>query len=130
MIGNCVLEDLDGFPMNVVGIYSDVAYLDFEGNEGDMWERKDEELYPMEINREILTKIGMNIQFNELIGLTTMDKVFEDGTYLYVFLYSGLEKAKVRIVSEENECECYLKYVHELQNLFKSVTNNKLEIKL
>ena len=50
-IGDKVCNKEDGFPMIVVGLYSSLSdlsngtvYLDFEGNEGDFWEHKPEEL--------------------------------------------------------------------------------------
>lgn len=52
-IGDRVQEKNTRFPMTVVGLYSTLeelskgkgdVYLDFEGNEGDMWIRKPEEL--------------------------------------------------------------------------------------
>ena len=50
-IGDRVQEKHTRFPMTVVGLYSTLddlksgtVNLDFEGNEGDMWEHKPEEL--------------------------------------------------------------------------------------
>jgi hypothetical protein len=52
-IGDTVCQKDDRFPMVVVGLHSTLdelskgqgdVYLDFEGNEGDMWEHKPEEL--------------------------------------------------------------------------------------
>lgn len=52
-IGDKVCNKQDGFPMIVVGIYSSLpnlkdgtVYLDFEGNEGDMWEEEAKDLQP------------------------------------------------------------------------------------
>lgn len=52
-IGDKVCNKQDGFPMIVVGIYSTLAdlkngtvYLDFEENEGDMWEEEAKDLIP------------------------------------------------------------------------------------
>ena len=53
-IGDKVCNPQDGFPMIVVGLNSSLddlnngtVYLDFDGNEGDMWEEeaKDLQLY-------------------------------------------------------------------------------------
>lgn len=50
-LGDTVCQKDDRFPMTVVGLYSTLddlksgtVNLDFEGNEGDMWEHKPEEL--------------------------------------------------------------------------------------
>lgn len=52
-IGDKVCNPQDGFPMIVVGLNSTLAdlnngivYLDFEGNEGDMWEEEAKDLIP------------------------------------------------------------------------------------
>lgn len=55
-IGDKVCNKEDGFPMIVVGIYSSLkdlsdgtVYLDFEENEGDMWEEEAKDLTPYEV---------------------------------------------------------------------------------
>lgn len=52
-IGDKVCNKQDGFPMIVVGLNSTLAdlnngtvYLDFEGNEADMWEEEAKDLIP------------------------------------------------------------------------------------
>lgn len=52
-IGAKVCNKDDGFPMTVVGLCSSLAdlkngtvYLDFNGNEGDMWEEEAKDLQP------------------------------------------------------------------------------------
>ena len=52
-IGDKVCNPSDGFPMTVVGLYSSLddlsngtVYLDFEENEGDMWEEEAKDLTP------------------------------------------------------------------------------------
>ena len=55
-IGDKVCNKEDGFPMIVVGIHSTLAdlkngtvYLDFNGNEGDMWEEEAKDLIPSKV---------------------------------------------------------------------------------
>ena len=55
-IGDKVCNPQDGFPMIVVGLNSTLAdlsngtvNLDFEGNEGDMWEEEAKDLIPYEV---------------------------------------------------------------------------------
>ncbi len=52
-LGDIVCQKDDGFPMVVVGLHSTLdelakgkgyVYLDFDGNEGDMWECEVDEL--------------------------------------------------------------------------------------
>lgn len=52
-IGDKVCNPQDGFPMIVVGLNSTLSnlsngtvYLDFEGNEGDLWEEEAKDLIP------------------------------------------------------------------------------------
>lgn len=55
-IGDKVCNPQDGFPMIVVGLYSTLAdlsngtvSLDFEGNEGDVWEEEAKDLIPYNV---------------------------------------------------------------------------------
>ena len=55
-IGDKVRNPQDGFPMIVVGLNSSLddlnngtVYLDFEGNEGDMWEEEAKDLQPYKV---------------------------------------------------------------------------------
>lgn len=55
-IGDKVCNKEDGFPMTVVGLYLSLAdlsngtvSLDFEGNEGDMWEEDAKDLIPYKV---------------------------------------------------------------------------------
>ena len=55
-IGDKVCNPSDGFPMIVVGLYSTlkdlsngIVSLDFEGNEGDMWEEEAKDLIPIRL---------------------------------------------------------------------------------
>ena len=55
-IGDKVCNKEDGFPMTVVGLNSTLddlcngtVYLDFEGNEGDMWEEEAKDLQPYKV---------------------------------------------------------------------------------
>lgn len=55
-IGDEVCNKQDGFRMIVVGLYSSLSnlsngtvYLDFEGNEGDMWEEDAKDLQPYKV---------------------------------------------------------------------------------
>jgi hypothetical protein len=44
-IGQMVCNKTNKFPMRVVGMFDDgTVYLDFEGNEGDVWEEKAKDL--------------------------------------------------------------------------------------
>lgn len=66
-IGDRVQEKNTRFPMTVVGLYSTLSdlksgtvNLDFEGNEGDMWEHKPEELERVNILSTDWNKVRIN----------------------------------------------------------------------
>ena len=66
-IGDRVQEKHTRFPMTVVGLYSTLTdlksgtvNLDFEGNEGDMWELKPEELERVNSQSTDWNKVRIN----------------------------------------------------------------------
>lgn len=66
-LGDTVCQKDDRFPMIVVGLYSTLddlksgtVNLDFEGNEGDMWEHKPEELEKVSSQSTDWNKIRIN----------------------------------------------------------------------
>ena len=77
-IGNWVYDgERTQFPMQVVGIGTDYVYLDFEGNEGDLWESKPEDLMGIPLTEKLLEKIGFNKVTNIRWGKTEEDKIIE-----------------------------------------------------
>ena len=139
-LGNWVYEsECTRYPMYVHTIGEDYVYLNFDGNEGDVFECKPEELQGIPLTEDLLEKMGFwkipkadfyELQFhkddrNEIrcaitvnlkLGLTNVTEykepkhTIEDGLYL---LPSGTAR---------------IKYLHELQNLFKAIINDDLKI--
>lgn len=113
MLGNWVLSGAKTqFPMYVTGIFDDVAYLDFEGNEGDIWEEKEEDMFPVPLTKEILLKNGFTKR--KMLGYTYhfyyeyyTDDIVIKITALYNCDFSVLMFGRAMNVN----------YVHELQNL-------------
>lgn len=69
--GNWVTSGKGDFPMYVTAIFEDEVYLNFEGNEGDVWESKEEDLQPIPITPEVLLKCGFGLKRETNIkGLT------------------------------------------------------------
>ena len=124
-IGNWVYDgERTQFPMQVVGIGSDYVYLDFEGNEGDLWESKPEELEGIPLTEELMTDNGF--RFN---GVWWHKREANYALDVSVGLaYVQIEKwADSRIHSW---CTCHgVRFVHELQNLFWNITKQQLNIK-
>ena len=119
-IGNWV-HDGSNFPMQVVGIFEDVVYLDFEGNEGDVWECGLEGPKPFELTEEWLEKFGLIHELSR----------YDDYWYLLGSDWFGIE-----FDEESNKWFCILlsgkrsiaefKHVHELQNLVHALTGEEL----
>lgn len=116
MLGNWVLAGAKTqFPMYVTGIFDDVAYLDFEGNEGDIWEEKEEDMFPVPLTEEILLKNGfikksdtISEYYNSPDGKVFIR--FKKGICIYI----ASPISSITRVSANK----LIKYVHELQNLF------------
>lgn len=120
-LGNLVyMGETAKYPMQVIGLYQDCVILDFEGNEGDYFEVKAEDVRPIPITAEILEKNGfrhIEIQSSDLdsdgvediwINNSYDQEVALQKFYMYdslVFGYGGCLFNGVDI-----------KYIHELQN--------------
>lgn len=116
-LGNYVLER-NGYLMKVVAIFDDVAYLDFEGNEADVWEEQMEDIQPLPLSDELLKDLGfvklMNDRF--LLYPIELEKIGED----FVLLLP------------KNETVIGTKVVglHHLQNFYYNITGKELEVNL
>ena len=62
-IGNKVSVN-KGFEMEVVSLFYDVAYLNFEGNEGDVWEEKENDLTSSQTTANV---IGCTVDIKEVL---------------------------------------------------------------
>ena len=126
MLGNWVYDgERTQFPMQVVGIGKDYVYLDFEGNEGDLWESTPEDLQGIPLTKEVLTKIGF----------------IECGPTLYQYQQGDIDIAVhlgLRCVIERRLSGILLvsftsespRYLHQLQNAFRLTTKQELKITL
>lgn len=125
-IGNWVYDgDRTQFPMYVIGLDINSVYLNFESNEGDVWESSYEELCGIPITEDMLKKIGFSHN-----GVWWRKQEKEYAVDVSVGLaYVQIEKwANGRIHSR---CTCQgVRFVHELQNLFRNITKHDLKIKL
>lgn len=116
MLGNWVLAgEKTQFPMQVVGIFSDVVYLDFEENEGDLFEYKGKDLFPIPLTEELLVKNGF------IKGVSSNPAYYKDkDDRIYISLMTTTS-ISVRISSQNGgeRVSAYNKinYLHELQNL-------------
>lgn len=109
-IGNKVSVN-KGFEMEVVSLFYDVAYLNFEGNEGDVWEEKENDLQPIPIDDKIIKKWWRN------------RKNKNDDLVLSVTINSK----KIHLVVEDKyyiRCD----YLHQLQNAYFILTGKELHL--
>lgn len=123
-----------GFPMYVEAIFRDTVYLNFKGNEGDVWEEDIKDLVPIPLTEEILLKAGF-------------EKESEDDKYGRVFLIPNT-KYIIRIVNYGNPTKpdfgfsleisddkdwCSIKriyFIHDLQNTIFALTGEEIKIEL
>ena len=119
-IGNYVYDgDKTKFPMYVETIGEDYVYLNFDGNEADLWETTPEELQGIPLTGELLKKIGFSLK---------------DG--LWRHRYGIKVKPEAGFVFIENKdkehwmygtCTCKdVWYLHQLQNLVRIITKKEL----
>lgn len=101
-LGNWLYEsDKSKFPMQVESIGKNWIYLDFEGNEGDVFENSDKEIYPIPLTKKLYTKLKIEKYWGKVFHFEDIDgAIFDTG----------------------------VKYVHELQNLYYALTGNELKI--
>ena len=126
MLGNWVYDgERTQFPMYVQTIGDDYVYLNFEGNEGDVFESTPEDLQGIPLTEKLLDDNGFTLN-----GVWWSRR--EEGYILDISVglaYVQIEKwADSRIHSR---CTCHgVRFVHELQNLFYQITRQKLKITL
>lgn len=116
MLGNWVTYL--GTPMYVTGIFSDTVYLNFEGNEGDVFEIEEESLMGIPITEELLEKCGFK-EFRRRGGFVAYsDNGYEYGNKLV------LDHGDYSLVG----INYGLHFLHELQNAYYMLTKKELEI--
>lgn len=120
-IGNWVYDSKYAqYPMQVVLIGNDYVYLDFEGNEGDVWECDCKEIEPIPLTEELIEKQGWEkvcYYYTDKNGLEIYET--NDGWHLHI----DDDKYQTTIAILINS-------VHELQNAYFVATKKELEIKL
>lgn len=142
-LGNWVYDgERTQFPMYVHTIGEDFVYLNFDGNEGDVWECKPEELQGIPLTEELLLKIGFwkNPKFDVYECEFYKDEARKVVRSVTVSLEMGLVNIKdyafVEIPITDSlyslipTCAVHIKYLHELQNLYWDLTKEELKIKL
>lgn len=126
MLGNWVLAGAKTqFPMYVTGIFDDVAYLDFEGNEGDCFEYKEEDMLPVPLTEKILLKnrfVKKKDKISEYYNSPDENVFVRFKKEISVLVILPLSTARVGARNR-------IKYVHELQNLL-TLAGIEMEFKI
>lgn len=123
-IGNFVYDgDRTKFPMFVETIGWDYVYLNFMGNEGDVFESVPEDLEGIPLTGELLKKIGFS---------------FKDGLWRHWFGVNVKPEAGFVFIENKDKehwmfgtCTCKdIWHLHQLQNLVRIICHKELLIDL
>lgn len=123
-----------GFPMYVEAIFRDTVYLNFEGNEGDVWEEDIKDLAPIPLTEEILLKAG----FEKETGDDKYGRVFLIPNTKYIVRivnYGNPQKVdfgySLEISDDKDWCGIKrIYFIHDLQNTIFALTGEELKIEL
>lgn len=116
---------VNGYPMYVDSIFRDTVYLEFEGNEGDVWEENIKDLKPITLTEDILLNAGF--RKHKMSGY--------DAHFIYSLFIGGETIGITAIYNADFSIMLHgvargVKHLHRLQNIIKIVTGNELEINL
>ena len=125
-IGNWVFDgNHTKFPMQITSLSEGYVTMSFPSNEGMDWESKPEDLQGIPLTEEIMN--GNGFRFN---GIWWRKHEAE-----YVLDVSiGLAYVQIEKWSDSrihSRCTCHgVRFVHELQNLFWTITKQQLKVNL
>lgn len=138
MIGNWVeYTKYSHFPMQVVSLGDDYVYLDFEGNQGDVFEPNLEDMQPIEVTEEFILKNGFKKDESVYLGgflCTSYSLQFKD-TFIDV-TYGISNSIDRNWYCHIDNCDRQtiggfdFQYVHEFQNGIRLITGKDMEVKL
>lgn len=119
-------DEKSQFPMRITGIFQDsndgTVYLDFEGNESDIFESEVEDIAPIPITLEILKKSGFNLSMFCLHYPTyTCEKTIGEIAVKLTCNFPNFEGSywEFAISKKGNTLSGDIMYIHELQNLIR-----------
>lgn len=108
------------FPMKITGLFDDVIYANFAGNEGDTFEYKFEEIIPIELDDEYLDRFGFKNGWLDTEG-------YKISCHFYDIWHLEIE-GKPKYSDDKIYVSNYFK-VHEFQNIINSIIGQDLEFK-
>lgn len=126
-IGNWVYDgECTQFPMFVRTIGDDYVYLDFEGNDGDLFESTPEELQGIPLTEEMLAKLGFTHNGYGIWNKRQQDRKIAINVKAE---FLAIDAYKDRYC--DSRCTCHgIKYLHQLQNLFYVISKEELKFDL
>lgn len=133
MQGNWVYDgERTQFPMYVQMIGDDYVYLNFEANEGDVWESAPEDLQGIEVTEEMLLKIGFE-KCKDIAPRTFYRYWDKEHRYKLDADDAYCNSNRMWSIHIDNgDCNTIgsgeFTYVHELQNLVRVATGHNLPI--
>ena len=126
MIGNWVYDgDKTQFPFFVETIGPDYVYLNFPENQGDVWETSPEELQGIPLTPELLTKLGFTLSH----GLW---RKREHHRYIAIKIESEFVSIEAfdDMLMDSRGTFHGVKYLHQVQNLFRIISKKELNFEL
>ena len=126
-IGNWVHDsECTRDPMYVHTIGEDYVYLNFDGNEGDVWECKPEELQGIPLTEELLLRMGFTFNGYGVWNKTQQDRHISINVSRE---FVAIEAYKDRLC--DSRCTCHgVRCLHQLQNLFYEISRTELQVNL
>lgn len=126
-IGNWVCDNtFSQYPMQVVLIESDYVYLDFEGNEGDVWECNCKDIEPIPLTDELI--ISLSSINDKDYKLAFLDHVYIGNALELEYKAHGIWLPTINVGEYDIGKEIH--YLHQLQNLYYGLYHEELEVKL
>ena len=117
------ITDNFSMPMYVSAIFEDgTVYLNFNGNEGDVWESKIEDIVPIKIGEKTLIDFGFR---KEIIGTSLTHP--NDGNEIDI-AFNAERNCWNAGTDNQPYASINCNYVHELQHLVFEITHNPLKL--
>lgn len=114
------------FPMYVQTIGEDYVYLNFDGNEGDVFECKPDDLQGIPITQELLERMGFTFNSYGVWKKTQQDRHISINISRE---FVAIEAYKDRLC--DSRCTCHgVRCLHQLQNLFYEISRTELQVNL
>ena len=139
-IGNWVYDgERTQFPMWVQTIGEDYVYLDFEGNEADLWESEPKDLQGIPLTEELLERMGFKESYAEGVKFYSLFFKVNDKKHLHLSIRLDKQRTDISEITQKNFPEAEVKlrshienmrFLHELQNFLFLTTKQQLKVNL